>query len=123
MGKDKYVAYVGTYTNGSSEGIHLYDVDVKDRNYNPAKDLIDFYYNCDDSQRERIAKFVKDIDVSDILEEMDKSSKMDPIVSTWISGVVNARKTFLLKKFYHINDNYKDEHKGKNFHLRSFKRK
>lgn len=27
---DKYVAYVGTYTHGSSIGIHLYDLDVKD---------------------------------------------------------------------------------------------
>ncbi|MGN0361612.1 MAG: lactonase family protein [Bilifractor sp.] len=27
---DKYVAYVGTYTHGSSIGIHLYDVDVKE---------------------------------------------------------------------------------------------
>ncbi len=25
-----YVAYVGTYTNGSSKGIHIYDVDVKE---------------------------------------------------------------------------------------------
>lgn len=30
MGKEKYVAYVGTYTNGASEGIHLYDVDVEE---------------------------------------------------------------------------------------------
>ena len=28
MGKN-YVAYVGTYTNGSSIGIHVYDVDVE----------------------------------------------------------------------------------------------
>ena len=27
---DKYVAYVGTYTHGSSIGIHLYDLDVED---------------------------------------------------------------------------------------------
>lgn len=27
--KDAYVAYVGTYTNGSSKGIHIYDVDVE----------------------------------------------------------------------------------------------
>ena len=27
---EKYVAYVGTYTHGSSIGIHLYDVDVKE---------------------------------------------------------------------------------------------
>lgn len=30
MDKEKYVAYVGTYTHGSSIGIHLYDVDVKE---------------------------------------------------------------------------------------------
>lgn len=30
MDKKKYVAYVGTYTNGSSEGIHIYDVDVEE---------------------------------------------------------------------------------------------
>lgn len=28
--KEGYVAYVGTYTNGSSKGIHIYDVDVKE---------------------------------------------------------------------------------------------
>ena len=27
---DKYVAYVGTYTHGSSVGIHLYDVNVEE---------------------------------------------------------------------------------------------
>lgn len=104
-------------------GVYGYDVDVKDRNYNPAKDLIDFYYNCDYEQRDKIAKFVKEFDISEILKEMNESTKIDQIVSTWISAVVNSRKTFLLKKFYHINDNYKDEHSGKNFHLRLFKRK
>lgn len=29
-GKEGYVAYVGTYTNGSSKGIHIYDVDVEE---------------------------------------------------------------------------------------------
>ena len=28
--RDAYVAYVGTYTNGSSKGIHIYDVDVEE---------------------------------------------------------------------------------------------
>ena len=28
--KKAYVAYVGTYTNGSSKGIHIYDVDVEE---------------------------------------------------------------------------------------------
>ena len=30
MGQDKYVAYVGTYTHGSSIGIHVYDLDVEE---------------------------------------------------------------------------------------------
>ena len=30
MEKEKYVAYVGTYTHGSSIGIHLYDVNVEE---------------------------------------------------------------------------------------------
>lgn len=30
MAEEKYVAYVGTYTNGSSKGIHIYDVDVEE---------------------------------------------------------------------------------------------
>ena len=29
MGKDRYVAYVGTYTHGSSVGVHVYDMDVE----------------------------------------------------------------------------------------------
>lgn len=29
MGDKKYVAYVGTYTHGSSKGLHVYDVDVE----------------------------------------------------------------------------------------------
>lgn len=29
MGKDKYVAYVGTYTHGTSVGVHVYDLDVE----------------------------------------------------------------------------------------------
>ena len=31
MDKKKYVAYVGTYTHGSSIGIHVYDVDMEKR--------------------------------------------------------------------------------------------
>lgn len=30
MNKERYVAYVGTYTHGSSKGIHIYDVDVEE---------------------------------------------------------------------------------------------
>lgn len=30
MNKEKYVAYVGTYTHGNSVGIHIYDIDVEE---------------------------------------------------------------------------------------------
>ena len=30
MDKEKYVAYVGTYTHGSSVGIHIYDLDIEE---------------------------------------------------------------------------------------------
>ena len=30
MSEEKYVAYVGTYTYGSSKGIHIYDVDMQE---------------------------------------------------------------------------------------------
>ena len=29
MEQKKYVAYVGTYTHGSSLGIHVYDIDME----------------------------------------------------------------------------------------------
>ena len=45
---------------------------------------------------------------------------MDSRVNDWITAVFNARKAFLLKKFYHINANYKGEAKKKNFLQREF---
>ena len=29
-GQEKYVAYVGTYTHGSSIGIHVYDINIEE---------------------------------------------------------------------------------------------
>lgn len=103
-------------------GVYGYDVDVKDRDYNPCKDLIEFYYNCDETQRDMIVKLVKDINIDECLEEIRKIYKVEPIIETWVSAVVNSRKSFLLKKFYHINDNYKEEHGKKNFNLRILKK-
>lgn len=99
-------------------GVYGYDVNVKEENYNPSKDLIDFYYSLDQNKRDELFKFVKDFDIKKILNEVSKIKNVDPIVKTWISAVVNSRKSFLLKKFYHINDNYKDDHTSKNFHLK-----
>ena len=35
--KEKYVAYVGTYTHGSSIGIHIYDVNVEEGDFKGEK--------------------------------------------------------------------------------------
>lgn len=37
MGKERYVAYVGTYTHGSSLGIHIFDIDTKKWNMTERK--------------------------------------------------------------------------------------
>ena len=52
------------------------------------------------------------------LEEMNKLIRIDPIIITWINAVFNSRKSFILKKFYHINDNYVGNRGKRNFHLR-----
>ena len=104
-------------------GVYGYDVDVKGRDYNPAKDLIDFYYNGDEIQREMIANLVKEIDINQAIEEVGQMYKVDPIIETWIKAVFNSRKSFLLKKFYHINDNYRGEHTKKNFNMRNLNKK
>lgn len=39
MGKEKYVAYVGTYTHGSSVGVHVYDLDVEN-GYMTERDVV-----------------------------------------------------------------------------------
>ena len=37
MDQKRYVAYVGTYTHGSSKGIHIYDLDVENGRANERK--------------------------------------------------------------------------------------
>ncbi len=39
MSKEKYVAYVGTYTHGSSVGVHVYDLDVEN-GYMTERDVV-----------------------------------------------------------------------------------
>lgn len=105
-----------------SAGVYGYDVDVKERDYNPTRDLIEFY-RSNEEKREEISSFLKSIEINDIMDNLEKTHKIDPIVDTWIKAVVNSRKSFLLRKFYHINDNFKEEHNKKNFHLRRIVKK
>lgn len=104
-------------------GVYGYDVDIKEREYNPAKDLLDFYYNCNDEERKNIFDFVRTIEIEEEIKELNKIKNIDPLVCMWINAVFNSRKNFLLKKFYHMNDNYKEEHRKRNFNLRVLKKK
>jgi len=101
-----------------SGGCYGYDVDVKDEGYNPCKDLLDFYRNSDEEVRNEIQTLIREIDISKEIEEVSKIHKVDSRVNDWIQAVFNARKAYLLKKFYHINDNYREEGKKKNFRLK-----
>ncbi len=103
-------------------GIHGYDVNIKQNgDSNPCKDLIDFYYNCDSSEREAILKFINNIEIDTSINEIGKNHYVNPLINTWIKAVFNSRKTFILKKLYHIKDDNKGEHKQKNFYMRASK--
>lgn len=106
---------IGDYLSG---GCYGYDVDVKDKDYDPCKDLLEFYRNSDEETREEISSLIKSIDINEEIEKVNRIHPMDSRVNDWIAAVFNSRKAFLLKKFYHINDNYKGEAKKKNFRLK-----
>ena len=101
-----------------SGGCYGYDVDVKGEGYNPREDLLNFYRNSDEETRNEIQTLIKEIDISKEVEKVSKTHKVDSRVNDWIQAVFNARKAYLLKKFYHINDNYREEGKKKNFRLK-----
>lgn len=102
-------------------GVHGYDVNIKGNDSSPCKDLIDFYYNCDSKQREEIVQFIKNLEIDSAIEDVSKVHYINPLVNSWIKAVFDSRKNFILKKFYHIKDDYKVEHKEKNFFLRTSK--
>ena len=101
-----------------SGGCYGYDVDVKDNNYDPCRDLLDFYKNSDEETRNEIQELIKEIDINEEIEIINKIHKVDSRVNDWICAVFNTRKAYLLKKFYHINDNYREDGKKKNFRLK-----
>lgn len=106
MDKEKYVAYVGTYTHGTSVGIHIYDMDVekgtlKERKVVPISNPSDltvspngkFLYSIAD---EGVAAFR-------ILEDGD----LEPINEKWIGGMrgcyvsVDKENRYLFVGGYH----------------------
>ena len=106
MNKDRYVAYVGTYTHGTSVGIHIYDMDVeegklKERKVVPINNPSDlivspngkFLYSIAD---EGVAAFR-------VLEDGD----LEPMNEKWIGGMrgcyvtVDKENRYLFVGGYH----------------------
>ena len=56
MAEKKYVAYVGTYTHGTSQGIHLYDLDVKEGTMAERKEIP--LSNCSHIVRSKNGKYL-----------------------------------------------------------------
>lgn len=56
MAEKKYVAYVGTYTHGTSQGIHLYDLDVKEGTMTERKEIP--LSNCSHIVRSKNGKYL-----------------------------------------------------------------
>lgn len=86
MEKDRYVAYVGTYTHENSLGIHIYDLDVengsiKERKMIPISNSSDVVI----SHSGRILYSIADegVEAFHILEDGDLS----PINKEWIGGM------------------------------------
>lgn len=86
MGKDKYVAYVGTYTHENSLGIHIYDVDVengriKERKMVPISNSSDVIV----SHNGKILYSIADegVEAFHILEDGD----LQEINKEWIGGM------------------------------------
>ena len=101
-----------------SGGVYGYDVDIKTKDYNPCKDLFSFYASSDDALKEEMMNMIKEMNIDEIIEELNKTKKIDQIVKTWICAVFNSRKSFILKKFYHISSNYKGDNINKNFFMK-----
>ncbi len=86
MGKEKYVAYVGTYTHQNSLGIHIYDVDV-DRGSIQERKMVPISNSSDltISHNGKILYSIADegVEAFDILDDGD----LKPINKEWIGGM------------------------------------
>ena len=84
--KEKYVAYVGTYTHENSIGIHLYDVDVeagrlKERKVIPINNPSDLIVSHDGQFLYSIAD--EGVEAFRILPDGD----LQPLDEQWIGGM------------------------------------
>ena len=86
MAKDRYVAYVGTYTHGSSVGIHIFDVDAEkgkmtERKVVPINNPSDLIVSTSGKFLYSIAD--EGVQSFRILEDGD----LEPINSVWTGGM------------------------------------
>lgn len=106
MSKDKYVAYVGTYTHENSIGIHLYDLDagngtMKERKVVPINNAS--YLIVSNSGKFLYSIADEGVQSFRILEDGD----LEPINNEWIGGMrgcfvdISEDDRFLLVGGYH----------------------
>ena len=106
MAKDRYVAYVGTYTHGSSVGIHIFDVDAEkgkmtERKVVPINNPSDLIVSTSGKFLYSIAD--EGVQSFRILEDGD----LEPINSVWTGGMrgcyleVDEQDRYLFVAGYH----------------------
>ena len=106
MNKERYVAYVGTYTHGTSIGIHIYDMDVEtgkmtERKVVPISNPSDLTVSANGKFLYSIAD--EGVAAFRILEDGD----LEPINEKWIGGMrgcyvsVDKENRYLFVGGYH----------------------
>lgn len=106
MNNERYVAYVGTYTHGTSVGIHIYDVDVEkgkliERKVVPINNPSDLTVSANGKFLYSIAD--EGVAAFRILEDGD----LEPINENWIGGMrgcyvsVDDQNRYLFVGGYH----------------------
>ena len=106
MAKDRYVAYVGTYTYGSSEGIHIFDIDsdtwtMKERKVVPINNPSDVLVSNNGKYLYAIADL--GVNAYRILEDGD----LEFLNSRWTGGIrgcyleTDPNDRFLFECGYH----------------------
>ena len=107
MEKDKYVAYVGTYTHGSSVGVHIYDLDVEN-GYMTEKDVVPVN-NASHLTKSTNGKYLYSIadEGVEVLEINPKNGSLKPINKVGIDGMrgcflsTDPKGKFLFVAGYH----------------------
>ena len=109
--KDEYVAYVGTYTHGSSIGIHLYDVNQKEYiDFFSGIGVNSFGYNYPayveamEKQLHRlmhISNYFNTVETIEAAECVKKATKLDKVFFTNSGAESTEGALKLARKYYY----------------------